>query len=70
MDQQFTTIELLNEGDVARMFRRSKQTIALWRKHERLPYVLIKGEGRDTIRYDRAKIAIWAKQHGKRLYLS
>lgn len=59
----------LNTADLTRLFSRSPLTILLWRKNKNLPYIRIKGEKRDTIRYDRAKVEEWAKQQGLRIHL-
>lgn len=59
---------LLTEEDLSRLFRRSKLTIMLWRK-DGLPYVRIKGSHRDTIRFERTEVMVWARKNNKRIYL-
>lgn len=56
---------MLTAGEVAAMFNRTTQSVALWRKLHGLPYVRIRGDARDTIRYRRGAVLRWAKLHGR-----
>lgn len=53
--------------DVQKLFSRSDQSIAIWRKSYGLPYVVIPSEGRAAVRYRLTKIIEWAKTAGKEL---
>lgn len=59
--------QYLTSGDLARLFARTPLTILNWRRGESLPYVVIPGEGRDSIRYDLAAVVRWAERNGKAL---
>lgn len=61
-------INLLTESDIANLFHRSPQSVALYRKHKKLPYICIKGDEKDFIRYELKSALEWAKKVGKRVY--
>ncbi len=60
--------QLVDTSYLCRMFRRGELTIHLWRRDKGLPVVRIHGEGRDTIRYDRAEVLAWANNRGYRIF--
>jgi hypothetical protein len=69
MPENVTVIEdLVDTNYVMQLFRRSELTIAYWRKNDGLPYVRIKGNARDTIRFDRKAVLRWAKKNHRRMY--
>ena len=53
--------ELKNTGDLERLFHRSAQTITVWRKTKGLPFIRIKGDIRDSLRFDLPAVLEWAK---------
>lgn len=59
--------ELLTTSDVCHMFNRSEMTIWLWRKNLNMPYIVIPGTERQTIRYDKDEVTTWAKKQGKEI---
>lgn len=59
LDKMVTTTFL------CRMFSRTALTILHWRTHEGLPFVRIKGDGRDTIRFELKRVRAWADRNGK-----
>lgn len=65
-----TVITFMTTTDVCRLFDRSPLTIANWRKYNGLPYVVIKGTGRDTIRFKRDEVIRWAQRNRKRIHVA
>lgn len=53
---------LLSCGVVQQLFKRSDQTLALWRKNHLMPYVLIESDERPTVRYRLPKLVAWAQE--------
>lgn len=54
---------LLTTSDVCRVFGRSYQTVRKWRVRRSMPYVVVPGTGRDTIRYRREDVDEWARKN-------
>jgi hypothetical protein len=54
----------LTVADVARMLGRTAQTVYLWKKNKSLPYILIGGGERATIRFRKASVLAWARKNG------
>ncbi len=59
--------DLMTEDDVAELFGVTAQSVALWRKHDELPYVRIPGEVRDAIRYRYQAALDWDRERGRYL---
>jgi len=60
--------DLLSLFDICKLFHRSPQTIINWRTYEALPTVVIPGNLRGTIRFDRKAVLKWATEKGKKTY--
>lgn len=56
--------DLLPMADVCRAFNRSELTILHWRQRKGMPYVLITGSQRPTIRFRLSAVEAWAKKWG------
>ena len=61
--------DLLTSRDVAALFDRTELTVLLWRRSHNLPYVRIKGNRRDTIRYRRSDLRAWAEKNDRQMKL-
>lgn len=60
--------DLVDVNYLQKMFRRSDLSILLWRRKDGLPFVIIPGGGRDTIRFSLPEVVAWAREKGKRVY--
>ncbi|MFA5262226.1 MAG: helix-turn-helix domain-containing protein [Opitutaceae bacterium] len=60
---------LLTVRQVAEMFDRTEQTIALWYRAGKIPCIRIPGAKKDAIRFDFDAVVAWAKENHKRLSL-
>jgi phage terminase Nu1 subunit (DNA packaging protein) len=56
-------------GYLCELFKRSKETIELWRKKHGLPFVCIPGDTRPAIRFDLAVVKPWARRTGRRMFV-
>jgi hypothetical protein len=56
---------LLTITGVARLFSRSALTILQWRTYNGLPYVVLPGDERPSIRYELDEVRAWARREGK-----
>ena len=59
---------LMTARDVSTLFNRKLVTLELWKK-QGMPYVRIKGDDRDTIRFVLQDLIKWAQDNRKRLHL-
>lgn len=60
--------DMVTTNYLCRLFNRGVLTIMHWRQHSGLPYIRLKGEGRDAIRYNKTDVMEWARSTGKRIY--
>lgn len=56
---------LLTTEQVAKVFGKTVLTVLTWRKEEGLPYVVIPGEDRHTIRFRVKRVRAWADKQGR-----
>lgn len=61
-------VGLRTTNQLCAVFNRSWQTINHWRKFEGLPYILVPGDIRPSIRYDWAEVQTWAREKKKELH--
>jgi len=57
---------LMTTRDVADMFGVTSMTVHLWRMNRGLPVIVIPGDTRPAIRYDRADVVSWAAAQERR----
>lgn len=55
----------LTTAEVCKGFCVGELTILNWRKRRGLPYVVMRGSGRDTIRFREERVREWALWNGK-----
>lgn len=69
--RQLTTMfdNLLTSDDLCKMFRKTPLTIINWRKYYNLPVLLIPGNKKSAVRFDKDAVVKWANDRGKRIYL-
>lgn len=53
--------------DVARLFGVTPMTVSLWRTNKRLPTIVIPGDSRAAIRFDRDEVMKWALENKIRM---
>lgn len=54
--------ELISTHEVAKACGVSEQTIDIWRNRKGLPYVVIAGSKRKTVRYREARVRAWCER--------
>lgn len=67
-DAGSTVQNIVAIATIGRLFRRSAQTVTIWRTTQALPYIRIPGDGRDSIRFDLEKVRQWGEFKGKRMF--
>lgn len=61
--------DFVTAAHLRELFRVSEQTIALWRKHKGLPYVVVPGDKRGSIHFRLERVRRWAESRHVKMYV-
>ncbi|KKN90009.1 hypothetical protein LCGC14_0231210 [marine sediment metagenome] len=59
--------DLLTIKDVCTLFGKGHMTIWKWRKKLDMPTIIIPGDARHSVRFEKQQLVKWAKEKGKKI---